>query len=134
MASKTVVYMEDDIDGGDAAETVTFGIDGVTYEIDLNDKNAAKLRKSVELYVGAARRVGGRKARGVPAQTTAGAPGHDRDQVAQIRAWAAEQGLEVASRGRIAATVVEAWDNRDTAPAPKGRRKSNAPAAAFSAT
>jgi hypothetical protein len=134
MASKTVVYMEDDIDGGDAAETVTFAVDGVTYEIDLNDKNAAKLRKAVEPYVGAARRVGGRKARGVPAQPTSGAPGHDRDQLAQIRAWAAVQGLEVAGRGRIASAVIEAWENRGTAPAPKGRRKSTAPAATFSAT
>jgi hypothetical protein len=66
MASKTVVHLEDDIDGGDATETVTFGLDGVSYEIDLNDKNAAELRKALELHVGAARRVGGHKARGVP--------------------------------------------------------------------
>ena len=56
MAQKVQVVLIDDIDGGDASETVTFGLDGVTYEIDLNDKNAAKLRDAFSLWVGSGRR------------------------------------------------------------------------------
>ena len=46
----------DDLDGGDAAETVTFGLDGTTYEIDLSKKHAAAFRTSLARYVNSARR------------------------------------------------------------------------------
>ena len=58
MASKTLVVLEDDIDGGEAAETLHFALEGKSYVIDLNDKNAAKFRKAVAPYVAAARREG----------------------------------------------------------------------------
>jgi len=48
-----------------AAQTVQFGLDGVTYEIDLSDDNAAALRDELARYIGAGRRVGGRKVRAV---------------------------------------------------------------------
>ena len=48
MAQRVQVILEDDIDGGSAAETVSFSIDGSSYEIDLSKKNAAKLRDKVE--------------------------------------------------------------------------------------
>jgi len=47
MAQKVHITLEDDLDGGDATETVSFGLDGRSYEIDLNDKNAGKLRKAL---------------------------------------------------------------------------------------
>lgn len=53
----------DDLDGKPAAETLAFGLDGVTYEIDLSEKNSKALRKALDLYVASARRVGGRKTR-----------------------------------------------------------------------
>ena len=59
MAQKVHIVLEDDLDGSDATETVTFGLDGTTYEIDLNDKNAGKLRDALAPYVGHARGVGG---------------------------------------------------------------------------
>ena len=44
MAQRTQVILVDDIDGSEATQTVTFGIDGVTYEIDLNeDRRAARV-------------------------------------------------------------------------------------------
>ena len=69
MAQKVNIVLVDDLDGTEATETVTFGLDGTTYEIDLNDANAAALREALSGYVGHARKVTGgsrrgRKARG----------------------------------------------------------------------
>ena len=62
MAKKVTVTLVDDFDGAGAAdETVEFGLDGVTYEIDLSTKNAAKLRNDLKQWVAAGRRVGGRR-------------------------------------------------------------------------
>ena len=47
MAQQVNVKFVDDLDGSDAAGTVSFGLDGKTYEIDLSDDNAAKLRDSL---------------------------------------------------------------------------------------
>nr|4E1R_A Chain A, Protein lsr2 [Mycobacterium tuberculosis]4E1R_B Chain B, Protein lsr2 [Mycobacterium tuberculosis] len=61
MAKKVTVTLVDDFDGSGAAdETVEFGLDGVTYEIDLSTKNATKLRGDLKQWVAAGRRVGGR--------------------------------------------------------------------------
>ena len=61
MAQKVQVLLVDDIDGSDADETVTFSLDGVSYEIDLTDANAQKLRDDLSTWIGHARRAGGRK-------------------------------------------------------------------------
>lgn len=99
------VVLVDDIEGGDAAESVQFALDGVSYEIDLNAKNAAKLRDVLAPYVGAARRVGGRAARGRgrAATTSAG-------RTADIRSWARAQGHKVSARGRVPADIVAAYE------------------------
>ena len=47
VAKRTVVVLEDDLDGGPADETVTFALDGVSYEIDLSSSNAGRLRESL---------------------------------------------------------------------------------------
>lgn len=103
MASKTVVTFIDDIDGSEATGTVQFGLDGVAYEIDLNEKNAAKLRKAFELYRESGRRVGGRKG----AKSTAGRA--DKEQLGAIREWARSAGHAVSTRGRIPAAIIEAY-------------------------
>jgi hypothetical protein len=107
MAQKTVVILEDDLDGGAAEETVSFSLDGVSYEIDLSIKNASKLRDAFAPYVGAARRVGGRAVRG-RGRVAAVARGGGR--TAEIRAWAKKKGLDVSERGRIPGSIVEAYD------------------------
>lgn len=104
MASKTLVILEDDLDGGEANETVKFALDGVEYEIDLSSKNAGKMRDSLATYVGAARRVGGRAARG-RAPSRAGS-----SRTAEIREWARSQKLDVSERGRIPAAIVEQYE------------------------
>ena len=115
MARKVQIVLEDDIDGGEADETVTFSLDGVSYEIDLSARNAAALRDAFAPYVGAARRAG-RAARTGGGTSGGGAPRKrtresksGRDIVA-IRAWAKEQGLPVNERGRIAADVLAKYD------------------------
>ena len=64
MAQRVNVVLVDDIDGSDASETVGFALDGVDYEIDLSDDHAADLRNAVSLYIGHARRTGGRRKSG----------------------------------------------------------------------
>src|SRR4051812_11273004 len=85
MAKKVTVTLVDDFDGeGAADETVEFGLDGVSYEIDLSSKNAAKLRNDLKQWVEAGRRVGGRR-RGRSAGSGRGRAAIDREQSAAIR-------------------------------------------------
>lgn len=109
MAKRVHVVLEDDISGGDADETVSFGIDGTSYEIDLTKSNADKLRSSVATYVAHGRKVGsGAKAR---RNGSSGGPARaDREQLQAIREWARRNGHQVSDRGRIAATVVDAFN------------------------
>lgn len=103
MSSRIHVDLIDDIDDtSPAAETIKFGLDSVTYEIDLNEKNAARLRKYLTEFVSVARRTGGR-------QTTKGKPKGPSESAMQ-RDWAAKNGYTVPTHGRVPAAVVEAYD------------------------
>lgn len=104
MAQRVQIILEDDLDGGDASETITFGLDGVTYEIDLNEKNAGALRDALAGYVGAARRVSGRKSSGSSSSSRA-----KSGELSKIREWARANGYEVSDRGRISEKVREAY-------------------------
>lgn len=106
MAQRVQVILEDDIDGGDASETVTFGLDGVTYEIDLNDRNAAALRDAVAPYVGAGRRVSGRRSTG---SGSGSGSRTSSSELAKIREWARANGHDVSDRGRISQKVRNAY-------------------------
>ena len=109
MAKKVTVTLVDDFDGeGAADETVEFGLDGVSYEIDLSSKNASKLRGDLKQWVDAGRRVGGRR-RGRSAGTGQGRAAIDREQSAAIREWARRNGHNVSTRGRIPADVIDAF-------------------------
>ncbi len=106
MAQRVHIVLEDDIDGGSADETVTFGLDGTTYDIDLSQDNAAKLRDALAPYVGVARRSS--SSRGARKATrTRGAGGPDPKE---IREWARNHGHQVSDRGRVPAEVKEAFD------------------------
>jgi hypothetical protein len=115
MAQQVNVKFVDDLDGSDAAGTVSFGLDGRIYEIDLSDDNAARLRDSLASFVAAARKSGGSAAGGRRAEkmTTASSGPRsqplDREQTAAIRAWARQNGHEVSDRGRISKAVVDAF-------------------------
>ena len=107
MAQQVNVVLVDDLEGTPADETVTFGLDGVTYEIDLTSDNAARLRDSVAEWVGHARRVGGARRKGNRTATKRSSVGADN---ATIREWARSNGHEVSERGRIKAEVIEAFN------------------------
>ncbi|MFF2811034.1 Lsr2 family protein [Streptomyces sp. NPDC058000] len=106
MAQKVQVLLVDDLDGGEANETVTFALDGKSYEIDLSDANADKLRESLADFVKAGRKTGGRSGgRGKARAAAAGSP-----DTAKIRAWAKENGYNVNDRGRVPADIREAFE------------------------
>ena len=105
MAQKVNIVLVDDLDGSEATETVSFGLDGTSYEIDLNDKNAAKLRDALAGYVGHGRKVGAAPRRGrKSAAAAAGGP-----SAREIRDWARSNGHDVPDRGRVSAEVREAF-------------------------
>ena len=100
MARKVQVLLEDDIDGTPGAETVLFSLDGKSYEIDLSEKNAEKLREAFAPWIGA----------GAPREQPAAAetrrrPARRSEDTADIRRWAAENGIPVSTRGRISADL-----------------------------
>jgi hypothetical protein len=105
MASIVSVVVSDDIDGSPHAQTVTFGVDGVIYEIDLAENNRAKLVKDFAPFVGAARKVSQHRSRTVGARQ----PGTRVDRAA-VRAWAKDQGLNVSERGRISAEIMQRYE------------------------
>lgn len=105
MARKTQVILTDDVDGSEASQAVSFGLDGVAYEIDLNEVHAEQLREQFENWISSGRRVGGRRAAG-----SRRAASGDPERTARIREWARENGHEVSDRGRIAGSVIEAYD------------------------
>jgi hypothetical protein len=107
VAQKVQVLLVDDIDGGEADETVTFALDGKTYEIDLTTANADKLRGLLEPYVKGGRRTGGRASGGRGKARAASGGSQD---TAQIRAWAKENGYEVNDRGRVPASIREEYE------------------------
>jgi len=102
------VRLIDDIDGEPADETVTFGIDGRSYEIDLSAGNAGKLRDALSEFVASARRSGGGRRRSGSAPA-ARKPIIDREQNQAIREWARKRGEQISDRGRIPARLVEAF-------------------------
>jgi hypothetical protein len=108
MAQRITLELEDDLDGGPAAETVRFGIDGSQYEIDLSKKNATAFRRKLAPFIDHARRAG-RGQRRRP-----GRPAASRERSGSIRAWAKEAGIAVSARGRIPASVVEQYQAATT--------------------
>jgi hypothetical protein len=106
MAQRVNVVLVDDLDGGDAAETISFALDGVDYEIDLSEKHAGELRNALSLYIGHGRRRRKSPAGGSARAASAATAG---PSASEIRAWARENGWEVPERGRVAAEVREAY-------------------------
>ncbi|MFE4829896.1 Lsr2 family protein [Streptomyces sp. NPDC056672] len=108
MAQRIQVLLTDDLDGGDADQTVTFSLDRKTYEIDLSNTNAGNLRTSLQPFIAAGRRV--------PAMPELHRQGGQLPVLAQhpfskaqggrryrrlVREWARENRIEVGERGRI---------------------------------
>lgn len=104
MARKVSVVTTDDLDGSPGAETVSFGLDGIRYEIDLAPPNKTRLADALAPYIAAGRRI---SRSGRPPAGRAAAGRVDR---AAVRAWARDAGLEVSERGRISADVMRQYE------------------------
>jgi Lsr2 len=115
VARQVTLTLIDDIDGSQAAETVSFGVDGRRYVIDLSAAHAMQLREALAAYVAAARRGAGTGPRRPPAPSRSAG---NREQIAAIRQWARANGQPVSDRGRISRTVLHAYENRDSTPVP----------------
>ena len=108
MAKKVQVTLVDDLDQSVAAETVNFGLDGMSYEIDLSKSNAKKLRDALGVYVASARRAS-RGGRGGGPRAGRRGGRTDREQTQAIREWASKNGYTVSDRGRVPAAVLDAY-------------------------
>lgn len=111
MAQKVNIVLVDDIDGSEAAQTVSFGLDGTSYEIDLNDEHAAGLREALAPFIGHGRKVGSapRRGGGRRAGSGSGSGGNGGPSAKEIRDWARANGHDVPERGRVSAEVREAY-------------------------
>jgi hypothetical protein len=103
MAQRVQTLFIDDLDGGEAEGTVRFGLDGTDYEIDLSTAHAKALRKAVETYIEAGRKVSParRTGRGTGGRAVSGGP-----NPSEVRDWAKSQGMKVNDRGRVPAELV----------------------------
>jgi hypothetical protein len=104
MAQKVETVFIDDLDGSEAESTVRFGLDGSEYEIDLNAAHAGELRKALEKYIGAGRRVNGTARRA--GRSTSRKSASTGPNPSEVREWAKSQGIEVKDRGRVPAELV----------------------------
>ena len=116
MAQK--VMLIDDLDGSEGAETITYTVDGVQYEIDLSEKNAKRFRSALEEFIKASRRVEAPPPApvsitrtGTRRRSSSGTDGGSgRSDLAEIRKWAQENGHQVAERGRVKKEIIDAYD------------------------
>lgn len=109
--AKTLITT-DDIDGSSDAETVKFSYDGTTYTIDLGKKNRAALEKALKPYIDVAQRAGGGRRSATAGSSRRGRSSRRRSagpDLAEVRAWARENDIDVSERGRIAQTVIDAY-------------------------
>jgi hypothetical protein len=105
VAQKIQTLFIDDLDGGEAAGTVRFGLDGAEYEIDLSKEHADELHSALGQYVEHARKVGGASRR----QARGGRRGAEAIDTAKVREWAKGQGIDIKDRGRVPANIVEKY-------------------------
>lgn len=125
MARNVKVELLDDIDGTEAAQTVTFALDGIEYEIDLSDENAEALRTELAAYIQASRRTGGRKRRNTAAgATSTPSSSTSREYSKKVRAWAKDSGYEVSDRGRLSTEIVDLYERaQETEAAPTKQKR-----------
>ncbi len=125
MATRIIKELLDDLDGELADETVTFALDGVEFEIDLNKANAKRLRDFMAEFQDHGRRLG--RAGRAPQLTKAtrqvsvdglSAAAAIKEENRKIREWAPKNGWVVSSRGRIPEEVIEAFHNNVKGPGP----------------
>ena len=112
MARRIVHQLVDDLDDTildvGSGESVHFSLDGVAYEIDLSEKNAKKLRDAMAPYVSAARSIS--SPRGGSSDASRKRRRSGQQDFSGVRAWAKDNGYQVSERGRVPASVIEAYE------------------------
>ncbi|QBI54018.1 histone-like nucleoid-structuring protein Lsr2 [Streptomonospora litoralis] len=106
MSRKVEVLLVDDLDGGTADESVEFGIDGKSYQIDLSSANAEQLREALSPYLSGARKIS-QTSRKIQGRKKSAGSGR---RAAEIRSWAKQAGKSVNDRGRIPAEIVAEYE------------------------
>ncbi|SOC56334.1 histone-like nucleoid-structuring protein Lsr2 [Ornithinimicrobium cerasi] len=113
MVQRVQVVLEDDVTGGEATETVEFSLDGVSYEIDVNDENASRLRNDLAVWIADARRAGGRRQtrrrQSASSGSGTGSASAKSEELARVREWGRENGYKVSSRGRVPQELQDAY-------------------------
>lgn len=112
MVKKTVEKFYSDLSGEEITEgspTVSFVVDGVGYEVDLTPSERKQFEDAMAPYVAIARRATG-PGRRSPSSSSSSSSGSGVDAKA-VRAWAQEQGLDVPARGRVPASIIEAYQS-----------------------
>jgi hypothetical protein len=114
VAQRTVIKLSDDLDGKPIpegrGETVDFGLDGTSYQIDLSSRNAARLRAALDQYVKAARKANGGPAAGRRGRPVGSARQRGTGDAQAIREWGKRSGYKLSERGRIPSEVVQAYE------------------------
>jgi hypothetical protein len=114
VARKTTIVLEDDLTGHvleeGHGETVTFALDGQSYEIDLSEENSTQLRGDLSRYIDAARKISAPRGGTQGRKAASSSRGAARTDTGEVRTWARANGHEVSERGRIPSAVVEAYD------------------------
>ena len=112
MARRIVHQLVDDLDGTvlepGEGETVLFSLDGVAYEIDLTADNAAALRNAFAPYVAAARSIS--SSRGASSEVSRKRRRPGQQDYTAVRAWAKDNGYQVSERGRVPASIIDAYE------------------------
>ena len=114
MARKTQIVLEDDLSGevleDGAGETVSFSLDGQAFEIDLSSENASKMRDEFSRYVGHGRKVASSGSVGRRSASRGRPSAEGKRDLGPVREWARQNGHDVSERGRVRASVIEAYD------------------------
>lgn len=111
MAKQTLILLTDDIDGGEAVESVEFGIDGNLYSIDLSAAHAEELRDRLTAYREFGTALGRYHTRSAAPSAPKRAPHRgDKERNLDIRRWAEENHLPIKARGKISDAVIAKYD------------------------
>ena len=123
----TRVIKVDDLDSkSEAAESITYGLDGDFYEVDLSTGNAEKLRAALAPFIKVSRPIQPRDALKRAAAVTNGNGNGTANGQAQlpmpefdpatVRAWLQNNGQDVSDKGRIPENLVRLWHAATTTP------------------
>ena len=114
MAQKVIREFVDDIDGSPAERTFSFAVDGVSYEIDLSTQNIAEFKSAISGFIESARKVKGSSGRRTRSPSGGGGR-QSREQTQAVREWARQRGHNISERGRIPASIQQAFDQAHAA-------------------